>query len=111
MPFPAAAAAPGAVAAGIAVHMALAAALGVGVAFAVRHLPLRPLGAGTEAIAVVTILVAIWAVNFGVVLPLLDSTLLGLVPTPVGFASKVLFGASAAAVLALAPADRRVPAS
>ena len=57
---------------GIAVHMTLAAALAM-----------------------------VWAVNFFVVLPVLSPGFVGLVPYEVSLLSKILFGVSAAAVLAI----------
>jgi hypothetical protein len=89
----------GAVAAGIAIHMALATGLGVALALAWRMLAPR-LGTGISPYAfVLAALATVWAVNFFVVLPAICSDFVALMPYPVSLASKLLFGVAAAEVL------------
>ena len=79
------------VAGGVATHMVLAAILGIAVAFALR--PLR----GIRLYAAMTsVLALVWAVNFLVVLPLVNPAFVDIVPMGVSFASKLLFGLAAA---------------
>ncbi|MFQ5565862.1 MAG: hypothetical protein ACE5EU_05820 [Paracoccaceae bacterium] len=96
---PALAAAPAAVPLGIALHMALALLLGAAIAVLLRTGAPRLAGTLWEALAVIGLLVAVWAVNFLVVLPVINPGFVELVPLGVGLASKVLFGAAAASVL------------
>ena len=87
---------------GVAVHMTIAALLGIAVAFALR--PLR----GMKLYAAMTsVLALVWAVNFLIVLPLLNPAFVEIVPMGVSFASKLLFGLAAAWSLQMArPAER-----
>jgi hypothetical protein len=83
---------------GVGVHMALAASRGVAVAIALRSAAhdLR----GIKLYGAVTAgLVAVWAVNFFVVLPVINPQFVDLVPYTVSFVSKVLFGVAAACTL------------
>lgn len=83
---------------GVAIHMALAAALGIALAFtlwpALKYLP------GNGAIYAVTLmaLAGVWALNFLIVLPRLSPGFVYLVPLQVSLMSKLLFGLAAAAV-------------
>ena len=84
-------------AAGVAIHMTIAALLGIAVASALRHLH------GTRLYAATTsVLALVWAVNFMVMLPLINPAFVGIVPVGVSFASKLLFGLAAAVSLQLA---------
>jgi len=94
---PGAASAPGAVALGIGIHLALSIAL----AFAFIALLQNFLQdeAHTVAIAICA-LAGVWAVNFLVVLPLVNPRFVTLMPYAATFLSKALFGAAMGAVLA-----------
>ena len=87
---------------GVAIHMALAVALGVALAVALGPLFARTRPALAGPAAVIAALVTIWAVNVFAVLPALDPSFLQLLPLAATLASKTLFGAAAAAVLARA---------
>jgi len=92
------------VAAGIAIHMGIAATLGVAVAAALR--PLRAqLDAFAFHVAVIGVLAAVWAINFQLVLPVINPAFVTIVPFSVSFVSKLMFGIAAAACLTIA--DRR----
>lgn len=83
---------------GVAIHMAIATMLGLAVAAALA--PMRLRGAGLYAVLTAT-LAAVWAVNFLLVLPLVNPAFVGVVPMAVSFISKLLFGVAAAASLQL----------
>jgi len=93
------------VASGIVIHMALAAALGV-----VLAIVLQPLGdvlrGVREFVAVTTALVAVWMVNFFVILPLISPEFVEIVPLGVSLASKLLFGVAAAGCFHLVKSAR-----
>ena len=97
--FPALGAHPAAVALGIALHMAIAVLLGAAIAVALRTGVPRLAGTIAEPPAVIGLLVAIWAMNFLVVLPVVNPGFVELVPLGVALTSKVLFGVAAAFVL------------
>ena len=98
------------VAAGVGIHMSLAAILGMAVAFALRPARGRMHGFGLFA-AVTSALALVWAVNFMVVLPLVNPAFVSIVPLGVSFISKLLFGVAAASTLLLAqPATLRLAA-
>jgi len=96
---PALAAGPGAIAFGIAVHFALAAILGVAVVIGLGRVFPKLAGTLTEAAMVVALLAAIWAINFLVILPVVNPGFVHIVALPVSFVSKLLFGVTAAFVL------------
>ncbi len=79
---------------GVVVHMALAVALGTTLAFAWQSLSPR-----WAAMGVLAALVAVWFVNFFVILPVLSPDFVQLVPYPVSLLSKLLFGLAAVGVL------------
>ena len=95
---PGLASAPDAVLLGLAIHMALAVALGVVIAIAVPRVLPRIAGTPLEPVAVVAALVGVWAVNFFVVLPVINPAFVTLVPYGASLVSKVLFGFAAAFV-------------
>jgi hypothetical protein len=97
--FPALGAHPATVALGIALHMGIAVLLGMAIAVALRAGVPRLAGTIVEPLAVIGLLVAIWAMNFLVVLPAVNPGFVELVPLGVALTSKVLFGAAAALVL------------
>jgi hypothetical protein len=83
---------------GIALHLGLALMLGIAVAMLLRLAMPRLAGSRIEPALVVAALVAVWAVNFLVVLPVINPGFIVLVPLGAGLVSKVLFGAAAACV-------------
>jgi len=84
---------------GIALHMGLALLLGVALAVLLRMAVPKLAGTRLEIGAVIGALIAVWAVNFLVVLPVINPGFVELVHPGVGLISKVLFGAAAALVL------------
>ena len=93
---------------GIAIHFALSllvavcyAAL-VWVPFMQRRVPAASVAAASAVLA------AIWAVNFLVVLPVVNAEFVGLLPYPVTFGSKLLFGLAMATVLSGVPWSRGI---
>jgi hypothetical protein len=79
--------------------MLLAVGLGVAVAAAFSAPLLRRIGGWPRSTLVVATLGIVWAVNFLVVLPVLEPAFLTLLPLAVTLASKLLFGVAAAATL------------
>lgn len=90
---------------GVAVHMALSMALGLVLAVALRRF-MDTASPTPKAMAVFAALIAIWAVNFFVVLPVLNPDFVTIVPYGVSLISKALFGVAAATVF-FARARRR----
>jgi hypothetical protein len=84
---------------GVAIHMVLSLGLGVMIAYAVRQL-LGSASRPARAAAVFATLVAIWAVNFFVVLPVINPAFVTIVPYSISLISKALFGVAAALALA-----------
>ena len=82
---------------GVAVHMMLSLALGLALAVALRRF-MDAASPSRAALAVVATLVAIWAVNFFIVLPVLNPGFVTIVPYGVSLISKALFGVAAASV-------------
>ena len=95
--FPGAANAPAGLALGIGIHLALSIALAF--AFVALLQDFLQDGAGTIAIALGA-LAGVWAVNFLVVLPLVNPRFVTLMPYAATFLSKALFGAAMGTVLA-----------
>ena len=84
---------------GIAVHMALSLALGIGLA-AVWVDMRSPRPKALQAYLFMTAaLIVVWSFNFLVLLPSLSPAFLALLPYPVTFASKLLFGLAGSPVL------------
>ncbi|TMJ01143.1 MAG: hypothetical protein E6G97_17505 [Alphaproteobacteria bacterium] len=83
-------------AAGLAIHMAIAATLGMLVAAGLA--PLRLDGARLYG-ALTWVLAVVWAVNFMIVLPLINPAFVEIVPLGVSFVSKVVFGLATAMCL------------
>jgi hypothetical protein len=90
--------APAAIPLGVAIHMGLAVLLGLTVAIFVRKLLPRIVGTAMEPAVVVGMLIGVWAVNFFVILPMINPAFVTLVPYGVSLVSKVLFGFAAAFV-------------
>lgn len=85
--------------AGIAIHFVLSLAL-AGAFVALVFDPWRELvGPGGIVAAALALLAGIWAVNFFVVLPVLNPAFTSLMPLPVTLASKLLFALGLAATL------------
>ena len=95
------AAAPSAVLIGLAIHMVLSLALGLAICIMMRHVLRAYVSAVLEPVAVVSVLVGVWAVNFFVILPVINPEFVTLVPYGVSLVSKVLFGFAAALALRL----------
>jgi hypothetical protein len=92
---------------GVAIHLALSIALAyVFVAAAARLRPGMRSGAQTVAIAVFA-LAGVWALNFLVLLPLVNLRFVTLMPYAATLFSKALFGAVMGSVLAAAAPPRR----
>lgn len=81
---------------GIAIHMGLAMVLGVAIALVVGAALPRPAPAFIEPVAIIGLLVAVWAINFFVILPVLNPAFTALLPYGASLTSKVLFGVAAA---------------
>lgn len=96
--FPSLAASPNAVALGVTAHMLIALALGVALAVSVRWF-MSKVASPAKAFAVFASLIAIWAINFFVVLPAWNPEFVTLVPYGVSLVSKALFGVAAAFTL------------
>lgn len=102
------AAAPSSVAIGLAIHMVLAIGLGIVIAIAMPAVLPRIVGTIWEPILVVACLAGVWTMNFFVLLPIINNDFVTIVPFPVSFTSKMLFGVAAAFVFW---AFRRKPAT
>jgi len=97
--FPAAGAAPWATGAGVGIHLALSLALGLAFALA-----LWTVSAGRPSrmriwVSALSALAAVWAVNFLLILPVLNSNFIPLMPYGASLLSKMLFGIALAWVL------------
>ncbi len=96
---PAAAELPMAPLLGIAIHMALSVALGLALAKILLGCLVPRYGNGALMPAALGALACIWALNFFIVLPMLNAAFLTLMPLAATLASKLLFGAAMAWVL------------
>jgi hypothetical protein len=83
---------------GLAIHVVLSIALGVAVGMAIPRLLPRVAGTALEPVVVIAALVGVWAMNFFVILPVINPEFVALVPYGVSLVSKVLFGFAAAFV-------------
>lgn len=84
---------------GVAIHMGLAILLGIAVAGVLRSLwPRRLRGSPLEFAAIITALAGVWAMNFFILLPVINPDFVTLVPYWASLVSKVLFGGAAASV-------------
>ena len=84
---------------GVAIHMVLAVTLGIVLAFSWTALSRRwPKRLNPYAVMPVA-LAGVWAINFLIVLPLVDADFVQIVPYPVSLISKLLFGFAAAVAL------------
>jgi hypothetical protein len=85
--------------AGVAIHLALAAMLGIAIMFAWNPARVNTARAAPLYTALLLTLAAVWAINFFMVLPVLSPEFVTLLPLPVTLASKLMFGCAAAAAL------------
>jgi hypothetical protein len=86
---------------GVAIHFGLAIVLGLAVTILIRKSLPKLAGTMSEFALVVAALAVVWAVNFLVILPLVNPAFVHAVPFAVSFASKLLFGIGAGLVLLL----------
>lgn len=84
---------------GLVIHFGLAAMLGLAVAVFLRNAVPQLAGSLAEVGLITTVLGAVWALNFLLVLPLINPDFVHVVPMSVSFISKILFGLAAATVL------------
>ena len=105
---PAAAGLPAAPFLGIAIHMLLSVALGLAFAATIWRLAAPLLGTAALMTTAALSLALVWAINFFVVLPVLNPAFITLMPYGVTLVSKVLFGIAMGSVL-LRAAPRRIP--
>jgi hypothetical protein len=93
----------GSAATGVAVHMGLAAALGVGLNAALRIVAGRSASDWIVFSFVLASLAIVWAINFFIVLPAVSPGFVHLLPYAVTLTSKLAFGVAAAATLRVLP--------
>jgi hypothetical protein len=84
---------------GVTVHMALAMTLGIALGFIWSALRERRPSLSNPYPFMLTALAGVWAINFFVVLPIVNPAFVHMVPYAVSLTSKLLFGVAAAAVL------------
>ena len=84
---------------GVTIHMALAVALGIAIAIGCHALAGRWLRGARVYVVVSTALIGVWAFNFFLLLPLINSAFINLIPYPISFISKLIFGLAAAEIL------------
>ena len=82
--------------AGAAIHLALSLALGLAFALLLWSLSSGRPGKERIWVSAVSALIAVWAVNFFLILPALNSDLISLMPHGATLLSKALFGAAMA---------------
>ena len=104
---PAAAGLPAAPLLGIAIHMLLSVVLGMAFAATIWRLAAPRLGAAAFLATAAGSLALVWAINFFVVLPMLNPAFVTLMPYGITLVSKVLFGIAMGSVL-LRAAPRRI---
>ena len=108
---------PGSAASGLAMHMALSAALGIALLAGAKACGLLRDGSASLAYAMgLLALAAIWSLNFFIVLPIVSPGFVHLLPYAVTLASKLMFAVAAVATLrsmSVGTASRRalVPAT
>jgi len=84
---------------GVAVHMGLSLALGIGLAGVWADMRSPSPKAMQAYLFMTAALIVVWSFNFLVLLPSLSPAFLALLPYPVTFASKLLFGLAGSPVL------------
>ena len=100
---PSAAGLPSAPLLGIAIHMLLSIALGLAFAATIWRLAVPRLGTAALMATATLSLALVWAINFFVVLPVLNPGFITLLPYGITLASKVLFGIAMGTVLLSSP--------
>jgi len=105
---PSAASLPAAPLLGIAIHMLLSVALGMAFAATIWRLTAPRLGTAAFMTTAAVSLALVWAINFFVVLPVLNPAFITLMPYSITLVSKVLFGIAMGSVL-LMSSPRRAP--
>jgi len=103
---PAAAGLPSAPLLGIAIHMLLSVALGLAFAATIWRLAAPRLGTAAFMTTAAASLALVWAINFLVVLPVLNPAFITLMPYGVTLASKILFGITMGSVLLMSSPQR-----
>lgn len=104
---PTVATSPAGAAIGILIHVLIAVVLGIALTISVQRLLPRSSSALPESCLIVASLIVIWAINFYVVLPLINPEFVHVIPLEASLASKVLFGIGAAFVLSVAKGSKR----
>lgn len=89
---------------GVLIHMMIAIVLGIAIALVSRKILPQVRSVLLEPCFVVTGLVGVWAVNFYLLLPVINPDFVHLLPLEASLASKVFFGIAAASVLSLSTA-------
>jgi hypothetical protein len=96
---PSAASLPAAPLLGIAIHMLLSVVLGLAFAATIWRLAAPRLGAAAFLATAAVSLALVWAVNFFVVLPVLNPAFVTLMPYGITLTSKIVFGIAMGSVL------------
>ena len=91
---------------GVGIHLLLSLLLAIAFAFIVWLPFARFYGMAGTMISALVVLVSIWAVNFFIVMPMLNPAFVTLMPYPVTLISKILFGLAMASVLSNSPMSR-----
>ncbi len=89
---------------GVLIHMMIAIVLGIAIALVSGKILPEVRSVLLEPCFVVTCLVGVWAVNFYLILPVINPDFVHLLPLEASLASKVFFGIAAAVVLSLSTA-------
>ncbi len=84
---------------GIGIHLAISVALGLSIALFMRRFLPALVGTLFEPLFVVASLVAIWGMNFFILLPIINPAFVTIVPLAASLISKTLFGLTSAFVL------------
>lgn len=84
---------------GIGIHLAISIVLGLSIALFIRRFFPALVGTLLEPLFVVASLVAIWGMNFFIVLPIINPAFVTIVPLAASLISKTLFGLASAFVL------------
>jgi hypothetical protein len=84
---------------GLGIHLALSVLLGLAFGFAVWRPALRHFGRWATLALAIAVLAVVWAINFLVLLPVLNPQFVELMPLTVTLASKLLFGVAMALTL------------
>ena len=96
---------------GVAIHMVLAVILGIALALSWTALSRRWPKQLNPYVVMPIALTGVWAINFLIVLPLVDPNFVQIVPYPISLISKLLFGVAAAVALSHRRHETPIPAS